>query len=572
LIDEFAHCKVLQGVVGTPQNVSAVLFWTQNGATFNFAFGAISDGWVGFGVSSAPGNVGTRMFNTDIVLGFRDINNVATVDDVFVGKTQIYCQNGDGVCKDVQLGGADQLSGKNLTFFASNDARPGVTIMKWTRNTAAGDVFDRPIQSGLQQYLFAYNSLSGAGVVDYHVGNRDAFSVDLFSANLDCPSTPNGVCDGRGTCRKGCCECPDNSGPNCATKGGGNEQVNTEINAQNYDFTEKLDGDNLVVHWKVDVDAGTIDVALVCKCTGWVAFGPNLKNSMIDSDVIIAWVQADGTAVINDYIIKDRAAGAIIADVTLGGTNDILGSFVELKDGVLTAIFRRKLVTEDANDIPYINGPTQISWAYNPVNPGPNLEQHRGDTKKPLTINFLAGGAGGVVDPRKAAHGAIMFLVWALAIPITSFIARYLKSQLGHAWFEIHRIVNGVAILLQVAAFVLAVIFVEGLHFDNVHKIIGLIVFILGTVQPILGTIADRLFDPNRESAPIFPDKIHWVVGWLSIFAGLVNIPLGLFFNDPSEAALPLMAASAAFVGLVGVFLIIFGVQNLFTKWPHSDH
>lgn len=37
------------------------------------------------------------------------------------------------------------------------------------------------------------------------------------------------------------------------------------------------------------------------------------------------------------------------------------------------------------------------------------------------------------------------------------------------------------------------------------HSILGLIVVILGVLQPIIGTIADRLFDPNRSKTPVFP-------------------------------------------------------------------
>lgn len=63
---------------------------------------------------------------------------------------------------------------------------------------------------------------------------------------------------------------------------------------------------------------------------------------------------------------------------------------------------------------------------------------------------------------------------------------------------------------MVIAGFVLAIIMVENdfSQSDKIlqtHSILGLIVVILGAVQPILGTIADRLFDPNRKKTPVFP-------------------------------------------------------------------
>jgi len=582
LLNRFDHCKVLQTLAASPEKVAITLHWSNKGATFDFGLAAQTDGWIGFGVSNSSTAPGTRMFQNDITIGSLKTNALNAnpiVEDYFVGKTQQVCikANKEGICRDIDIGGADQLTNKNMSFFTDAAANPGVAVLTYTRPTAASDAFDFAVKNGVQQYIFAYSALSGATTIDYHGStNRDAVLIDLFSTSVACPVAANGKeCNGVGTCSKGCCICPTDSGADCSVAAsGGNEQVNKDLNT--YQFKQELDS-KLTLHWNFDTVAQTVEIGLVCQCTGWIAFGPSPQGQMIGTDAVIAWVAADGTVVINDFLIKDRAANAIFLDTQLGGTNDILGSFVEVANGVTTVIFKRFLVTSDVNDSPYsLDGNTGISWAYQPTTTGPanppyNIEQHLPDTKKPININFSngAGGGLGALDQQKLAHGVLMGVIWAIAIPITSFIARYLKSQLGHAWFEIHRIVNGIAMLIQLAAFILAVIFVQGLHFNNAHKIIGLIVFILGTVQPVLGVIADRLFDPNRESAPIFPDKIHWVIGWLSLLLGLVNIPLGAFYFPSPQAGL---IATAAISAIVGGFLIIFAIQNLITKWPHADH
>jgi hypothetical protein len=359
-------------------------------------------------------------------------------------------------------------------------------------------------------------------------------------------------------------------GVDCSVQpGGGNGEVNQVVNTENYPFKLDLD-DSYTVNWAINEEEGTIDIAVQCKCSGWIAFGPG-PGQMIGTDPVLAWIEPDGSLNINDYKINDRAASAIVADIQDQGTNDILASFGSFENGVTTIIWRRKLDTGDPKDLPYVKGLMDVSYAYNPDTPGPNLVQHLGTTRNPAQIDFFSGV--GVVDDTDAlrkAHGSMMFVVWSVAIPFTSFVARYLKGQLGKAWFEIHRITNGVAMLVQLAAFILAVIFSPNNHFNTTHKIIGLIVFILGTVQPILGTIADRLFDPNRDGVPIFPDRVHWIIGWLSLGLGLANIVLGL---EAYGAILELFYASIALSAFIGVFLIVFFIQNLVTKWPPPpDH
>jgi len=519
------------------------------------------------------------MFNNDIILGFRDPfkNFAPDVDDYFIDTTQVLCDTASrGVCRDTDkakpptnvVGCKKDITGTSLVF----DNATLVSHMRFTKPFNTGDSnCDTPISNNTNQFLFAFNSMSPANLVDYHGSGRDSFTINLFDTP-ESPSGPGGICNGVGTCNKGCCICPSDLGVDCTVQpGGGNAELAQDINKQNYPFVLNLD-DTLTLNWNIDQTAGTIDVALQCKCTGWVAFGPGepVNGGMIGTDAILAWINPDGTLTISDNMINDRQASAIVPDITVGGTDDILGSFGKFEGGVTTIIFRRKLVTGDKFDRDFVTGPMWASYAYNPTTPGPNLVQHLGTTRNPAKIDFFAG-TGGVsdTDALRKAHGSMMFVVWAVAIPFTSFVARFLKSQLGKAWFEIHRITNGVAMLVQLAAFILAVIFSPNNHFNTPHKIIGLIVFILGTVQPILGTIADRLFDPNRDGAPIFPDKVHWIVGWTSLALGLANIVLGL---QSYGALLEIFYASIALSCAIGVFLIVFAVQNLFTHWPPNDH
>jgi len=575
-IGNFDHC-VAMGVFGTqPNQVASVLLWSivNNGLSIDFEMSGLSDGWVGFGISRNFAGIGQRMFFSDVIIGFRDPfnNNATIVDDFFIGTEQIYCNVGAkrGVCTDTVLGGQKNIRNTGLQF----DAAKGVTHVQFTRDLNTGDAAtDTIITQANQQFLWAFNSMSPAGVVDYHASNREAINMSLLNPPA-CPSTPAGVCNGVGTCVKGCCICPTDSGIDCAAQAGGAAAVPNVIDKTNFPFSAALDG-TLTVNWNINNADGTIDIGLQCKgCTGWVAFGPSPQALMIGADAVLSWINPDGTLTTNDYFITERGISGIITDIQRGGTDDILGSFGENKNGVLTIIFRRKLVTGDKQfDVDYTAGQVGVVFAYNPTTPGPTLVQHLGTTRNPVKIDFFSGvvNIDATIDNLRKAHGAIMFVVWCVAIPVTSFIARYLKAQLGHAWFEIHRITNFIAMLMNVAAFAIAVYFVNGTpHFLLPHQIIGLIVFILGTVQPIIGTIADRLWTPEREKTPIFPDITHWIIGWVTLALALVNIGLGIF--DYVFATSTALFVYIAIGGTVAVFLIVFAIFNKITGIPHSDH
>lgn len=573
-LNSFDNCQAVGFASATPNIIGLAFLWNINASTNSITFVVSANivGWVGIGISKEITLPGDQMFNTDVAIGFFDPlqGNFADVDDYFVGSEQTYCNIGFpvGVCRDTfQTTGVDNLVDTSLTF----DNATSVITMQFTRPLNTGDSFDTVIVNATQQMLWAFNNLSPALVVDYHEENRGAFEINLFTSPPACPVAPNGkICNGF-PCSKGCCICSSDAGFNCAVPpSGGSETVPTSIDKTDFPFSLKIDP-NLVLNWGIDPVGQTVTIGLVCQCTGWVAFGPSPQSQMINTDAILGWINPDGSLDINDYLILDRQASAITLDVANGGTNDVLGSFGKQEGGTTTIIYRRKLVTGDSRDHPITSGTIGVVYGYNPTNPGPNLVEHLSNTKSPLSLNFFSGvGALSAGNPLYQAHGSLMFVIWYVTIPITSFIARYLKGQLGHAWFEIHRITNFIAMLMNLAAFIIAVVMTNDGHFNQYHKILGLIVFIFGTIQPILGTLADRLFDPNRERAPVFPDMIHWILGWLTLLIGLINIAFGLQYYGAIE---PVQIAYWVIGSLMVLFLVVFAIVSKVTGFPAPpDH
>jgi hypothetical protein len=63
-----------------------------------------------------------------------------------------------------------------------------------------------------------------------------------------------------------------------------------------------------------------------------------------------------------------------------------------------------------------------------------------------------------------------------------------LQSAPPPFWFKYHRIIQSVGLIVSIAAFIIAIVMVQRKssgHFDDTHKILGLVVMILGIAQPL---------------------------------------------------------------------------------------
>lgn len=50
------------------------------------------------------------------------------------------------------------------------------------------------------------------------------------------------------------------------------------------------------VHWNFDLKQQTIDIAVNVSTNGWIGFGISPTGKMVDSDIVIGWVNKDGKA------------------------------------------------------------------------------------------------------------------------------------------------------------------------------------------------------------------------------------------------------------------------------------
>ena len=130
-------------------------------------------------------------------------------------------------------------------------------------------------------------------------------------------------------------------------------------------------------------------------------------------------------------------------------------------------------------------------------------------------------------------HGLCMWLGIGLLVPIGIIAAKY-KSLFGFKWYNIHTILQRLAIVLMLAGFAIAITFTQldnpKNHFSQPHMIGGLVIFILILTQGIAGTfrptasIGDGEKSKKRalwEKGHKYMGRIVWLVGQIVLFSGM---------------------------------------------------
>jgi hypothetical protein len=107
------------------------------------------------------------------------------------------------------------------------------------------------------------------------------------------------------------------------------------------------------------------------------------------------------------------------------------------------------------------------------------------------------------------------------------FVARFFKEKLPNLWFNLHRGLLALTMLLTLIGLGGSMLTVRlNSHFQSSHGILGFIFILLSFGQSILGVVIDKLFDATRKGVPI-RDKAHWYMGYLITFISLITMFLG---------------------------------------------
>ena len=330
------------------------------------------------------------------------------------------------------------------------------------------------------------------------------------------------------------------------------------------------------LRFKVDRDAGTLSMSLSKpSSSGWV--GMCFTQSAGKMGPGSSFIAFKSSAVPSGYVVSQRLNPSDYNAPTLASPSGVLAVEGQEVNGEMTISFVRSLAPSGPGDVAIQDKDMEIVWAEAPnTTPGggtgdasSSIVKHSVQSSDAISINFFTGKVttSSLREKIIRAHGVMMLVAWAVLVPAGIAVARYAKDALGHNWFRIHVASMSLAVVLMLVAFVFAVWYASGRFGDGphqAHKVCGLVTFIVGICQPILGEVANLTWKPDRKSTPLFPDQTHWWLGRLVSVLALVTSYLGI-------AAIGWAGVGYAVLSVgIAVWVVVFVVCEL--RWGAVHH
>lgn len=320
----------------------------------------------------------------------------------------------------------------------------------------------------------------------------------------------------------------------------------------------------------------TISVVFEAPVNGWVASGvSNNGGFMVGSEAVIG---LPDTGEVKKYSLNAQSVPGV---VPLSDDKQTLIDASVVQQGGKTVLRYTKILDEPDEIKIDINGDNTFLSAWGSSN---TLGFHaaRG--------SFLLSGES--IQVRKIGlwkvHGWMAAIAWGLLSPLAiaaSVLRRFFPDGM---WFKVHQSLNGLVVLLTLAAFVVALVAInqetppnaDSNHFDKSfsdgHRLFGLIIFILAMLQGIGG--AARPHRPHKleptdeedgkpESSPE-PKSLtrtcweigHRVVGlgilafcWYQVQLGIKAY--GIIFNEDGDTG-AMLPAFWAVAGTLGALIL----------------
>lgn len=301
---------------------------------------------------------------------------------------------------------------------------------------------------------------------------------------------------------------------------GRNGTLDGVITAGEYPFSTSFGGGEITLHWKID--AGTITMAMEGKTTGWLSIGFDPGQAMKDADMIIGWIDIDGTIHVVDAY-STGTTGPHPPDTQLGGTDDFTDVGGSESGGTTVIEFMRPLSTGDQydKDIP-AEGDMTIIWA---TGGSDNFnDQHARATRGTGTINFASGESSEEDDTELWPVHAFFMTIGLACMVAGMYIARFRKKEKW--WLNYHKKVGLVAAGSTVLGLLIGFYMVEdstGEHFNVGHTYIGALTILLAIATPIVGL---QMFKYKKHIKQL--KLAHRWLGRITIIMMLLTIISGM--------------------------------------------
>ena len=491
---------------------------------------------------------------------------------------------GLGVSKDGKMGSSGEGSdlvvcdGTNTVKRYSATAQsapsggtavPGATCstaagtMKFTRalaadSSAATKQREIPSTAGTNvKLIFAYGA-SGSNTMKYHA-TRGSKTVALIKTAGDDNTTGTGT--GTGT------DTDTDTNPNTDT--------NTDTSPSPKDGMFTLNAAlGMSATFK---ENGDVDVVVTYKSsTGWFGVGMTSDGTMTSS--------GSGT----DAVLcqPGTAEGGVqrfwmTSKTKPSDGREMIGATCEVSSGVSTMKFTRKMAAESDKERAMVeNGDSKIVFAYHDTSN--TLAMH--STRGAATVDFSSDKKTAVIEQGKVSgmvwgHGITMMLSWGLLLPVGVLCARYQRKNEKKMmsmpfWFAMHKFCQYTGWFLQIIGFVLIFVGKGGGHFSSsltvglLHMFFGLVIVVLGTLQPLNAFFRPH---PNDENGNKTKKRQQWEylhkgTGYFAVIGGPINCALGVLMVKSLNYDSTFVSVTAAMISMTGVPFVVYILYKEATK------
>ncbi|KAL0443023.1 UNVERIFIED_CONTAM: cytochrome and DOMON domain-containing protein [Sesamum latifolium] len=331
---------------------------------------------------------------------------------------------------------------------------------------------------------------------------------------------------------------------------------------------------NSFLHWNYDQSAKTVKIAY--RHTGvsssrWVAWAINPSGQgMVGAQALVAFQKSDG---------KMRAYTAPIA----GYQTQLQEGDLSFPVSDLSATYaRNEIVIFATLKLDGLNSTVNQVWQEGPLSgDSPAMHPTSGPNVQSVgTLNLLSGetraAAGGVNSrtKKKNIHGVLNAVSWGILLPIGAVFARYLKvfPSADPAWFYLHATCQTSAYIIGVAGWATGLRLGSqspGIQYTS-HRVIGIIIFCLGTLQ-----VSALLLRPKKEHKYRFYWNIyHHLIGYSVIVLSIINIFKGFNILNPEEkwkrAYVGILIALAFIAATLEVYTWYVVVKRKKSSRPHK--
>jgi hypothetical protein len=319
--------------------------------------------------------------------------------------------------------------------------------------------------------------------------------------------------------------------------------------------------------YKVNLDdpatggQNSITVTLTVPSSGWLAVGTSENGVMVGSEAVIGYPD---TGEVKKYSLNSQNENLSGIVEMPAEKQTLVNTEVTQSDGATTMTYTKIMVEDD--EIP-INafGDTifLVSYAFSSSS----------------TFHIAKGSftlSGTVIERDNSLwviHGWLAAIAWGALCPLAIMAGVFRKFIPGESlWFQIHQTLNGLVVLLTVAAFAVAAIALndetpEDLsanHFDadfsDGHRLIGLVILVLALIQAINGALRPHL--PSKDTADENADEV-----------GPPPLPAGekSFMRRVWEVGHRLFGVALLFLCLYQVQLGIKWYHNIFNQGDYDS-